>query len=263
MSATITWAIKDGNYVHVSTFEPSVGLNCGCICPECEEQLGSRIYSKNSNRESCYFHKNEESACTGGQGESELHLLAKKIFERNSWLMTPPFQKTRTLKFSYKKVEFENIIGNIRPDIVLTSETGNQFLVEVGVTSFIKGNQKKINKIEQLRIPTIEIDLKELYNDNSIIDSSIESQLQSNLVELIDKKEWIWNTPGIVNEDFEEQPMNSEPNNLLIGLLGAVGLTALMVWLKRRNSPQEKIKKHRGYKRKRRKIISGKSVKYN
>ncbi|WP_157716189.1 hypothetical protein [Roseivirga echinicomitans] len=260
MSATITWAIKDRNYVHVSTFEPNVGLNCGCVCPECKEHLGSRIYSKNSNRESCYFHKNEESTCTGGQGESELHLLAKKIFEKNNWLMTPPFETTGKLKFDYKKVEFENIIGNIRPDIILTSETGNQLLVEIGVTSFIKGNHKKISEIERLRIPTVEIDLKELHIENPIIDSSIESELRSHLIESIDKKKWIWNIPSIVNDASEGQSMNSELKDLLILIMTFIGLRALIVRWKRRNSSQ---KKHRPTnRRKRRKTVYGKSTKY-
>lgn len=263
MSATITWAIKDGDYVHVSTFEPSVGLGCGCICPECEEQLGSRIYSNNSNRESCYFHKNEESTCTGGQRESELHLLAKKIFEKNTWLINPPFETTSKLKFVYTKVELENKIGSIRPDIVLTNEVGNQLLVEIGVTSFIKGNQKKIDEIKRLRIPTIEIDLKELYHKTLIIDSSIESELQTLLIESTDKKKWIWNTQSSINDCFEEQQTNTESNDSFIWVLGALGLTALMVWWKGRNSPQQKIKKHRGYKMKRRKVVSGKPAKYN
>ena len=158
----------------------------------------------------------------------------------------------------------ENKIGGIRPDIILTNEKGNRLLVEVGVTSFIKGNQKKINEIKRLKIPTIEVNLKELYQKATSIDDQIESELQLILIDSTEKKEWIWNNPNNLDNGIEEQSLDKS-DNVIDWILRALGivLAALVVWWNIKNSPQQKIKKHRRVKVRRNSKGSRKSAKYN
>lgn len=57
MGAIIKEAIKieTGQYIHVDKFPPMFGFRCGCICPECGEEVGSRIQKKETGRESSFF----------------------------------------------------------------------------------------------------------------------------------------------------------------------------------------------------------------
>lgn len=246
MSATITLAIKNGKYVHVSTFKQNVGLDCGCICPKCGERLGSRIFSQKSKKESCYFHENEISSCSGGQKESELHLLAKQVFEKNTWLINPPFETKGELKFQYTQVEFENKIGNIRPDIVLTNGKGDKLLIEVAVTSFVKDKSKKAKEIERLEVPTIEVNLKELYVRSVKIDSLVESELQLLLIDTTKKKRWIWNEVNHVERSYEEQePKNHLWKHVFFFVAGAVSLFAIIKTVTKECFQQKKVRKLR------------------
>ncbi len=193
MSAIITLALKKGQYVDVSTFESGVGLRCGCVCPECGEKVGSRIQSKETSKKSSYFHADEHSTCTGGQKETELHLRAKKIIESHTSINLPSSGTNKGKKFHYSEVITEKKIGNIRPDIVLCNDQQEQLLVEVAVTSFIRGNLEKTAKVLQMKIPTIEIDLKDIYLHAREIDQSIDQELTQILIEGLEKKTWIWN----------------------------------------------------------------------
>ncbi len=90
MAAIFTEAIdRYGNYINVLEFPPKTGLRCKCICPRCGERVGSRI--KKSRNSSSFFHENDEYnvLCNGGKKESDIHILAKDIFQNNNQICFP------------------------------------------------------------------------------------------------------------------------------------------------------------------------------
>ncbi|GAL86057.1 hypothetical protein Tsac_2692 [Sporocytophaga myxococcoides] len=183
MAAELTWAIKDGQYVNVNEFEPGLGLDCGCICPECGGQVGSRI---SRIKESCFFHFDKLSRCSGGQSETELHLESKRIFESHNYVVLKKGESN--IKFEYSKVRLEQSIEGIRPDLILSN--GHQdLIVEIAVTSFLKDKPGKVSILKSINKPVIEISLKEFYNAQNI--SEIQKSLKEELIEKTRLKDWI------------------------------------------------------------------------
>lgn len=206
---------------------------CGCICPECGEQVGSRIYSESSRKESCFFHYDQESTCSGSQSESELHLKAKSIFESNTQLLTPAYgNSTKKLEFTYSEVTLEKRIGKIRPDIILINESDEKLIVEVAVTSFIKPDSKKMKEIIRLKIPTVEIDLSDLYQKKFRTDKNIDTELKTILIDSSGQKKWIWNTPELVKKSFEEKEEGVSIGRIvIIGVAIAAGIRYFYKWI--------------------------------
>lgn len=229
MAATLTSALKDGQYVEVSQFTPGTGIDCGCICPECGTIVGSRIYN---SRESCFFHYDETSKCSGGQRETELHLEAKKIFEENNYLFLPSNERNNYIvKFHYTEVKLEQRLGKIRPDIILKNQL-QELIVEIAVTSFLKTNPNKISMLKNINTPTIEINLKELFNLKESL-NKIRSTLVNELIEKVKLKEWIISPDSNSVKNFEMIKKEENYNWLLIIFFFLLSLLGIKYFRKR------------------------------
>lgn len=155
---------ESGSIVHIS--EVQRGDACNCVCLECGRDLQAR---KGDKRQYHFKH----IIGTECNGETTLHLLAKKILIGNRQLALPG----QSDYFSYSDVIEENALENIRPDIILISGDG-KLLIEVAVTSFV--DEIKLEKIKALDYNTVEIDLSSLPRDCSyqILEEIIIHQLR-------------------------------------------------------------------------------------
>lgn len=93
----------------------------------------------------------------------------------------------RGQKLKFDKVEIEKVIGDIKPDIIL-SVSNRKLLVEIAVTHFI--DDKKRDKINKKGLSTIEIDLSEYKEKFNILDKKY---LEDIIVNKVENKGWIYN----------------------------------------------------------------------
>lgn len=162
----LTYALKDGIITHISKVES--GLACGCICPACGDKLIAR---KGTVARHHFAHYSKET-CEYGI-ETALHLAAKEVIASAKEMVIPKVilsfpQGRRSAELIYKsmkikidRVELEKRFDNIIPDIAVYS--GKQkFFVEIFVTHAI--DEKKLKKIRDMDVSTIEIDLSKFNN---------------------------------------------------------------------------------------------------
>ncbi len=166
----IPFGLRNGDMLEVS--EVSSGLACGCVCPACNRKLQAR---KGNIRVHHFSHdKSEDFANCRTAYETSVHRMAKQIVDEERQIHLPQIvvrlsgtdsggkshyveelvKKSQIAELN--KVELEKRLDKIRPDII--AYVGNHpILIEVAVTSF--ASQKKVDLIEKLEIPAIEINL--------------------------------------------------------------------------------------------------------
>lgn len=150
-------------YVDIRQFQnqPGIGFACNCSCPECGKKVGARIFI-NRPGSSCFFHEADEynKNCNGGAGETELHLLAKRLLEQEREIFLPhPEDESKAVKFVYAGVALEKKVSLLRPDLMLIAANGQKLLVEITVTHKTINNPLKVSRLTELGIPAIEISL--------------------------------------------------------------------------------------------------------
>jgi len=186
----LIYAISEsGSIVHIS--EVTSGLSCNCVCPAC----GSRLIAKKGKRKAKHFAHEASSNCEYGY-ETSLHMAAKEILLSAQTMMIPEVVVqfnglkriqliSREKEIKIDRVELEPKIGNIIPDIVVYS--GNRkLLIEIFVTHKI--DRTKLEKIKELDISTIEIDL------SKCAEGITEKSLREILIENNENKYWVYNS---------------------------------------------------------------------
>ncbi len=192
----ITYGLLNGNLVHVDSV-PN-GISCDCSCPSCGELLVAKQGKINNH----HFAHISGADCPGSY-ETLLHLFAKETLANAEHIQLPTldveifsvrYQRSFLFrpnhcpggKFNISSVRLEENIGDIIPDIVLESPDGSKLLVEIYVTH--KVDETKFKKIEEIGIPTIEVDL----SDFKIIDGDSVHKLQELLINQVGKKRWVY-----------------------------------------------------------------------
>ena len=166
------------------------GLECGCICPGCKENLVAKNDGK--IREHHFSHKSNTDCVSGFQ--TMIHLLAKDIIFETKLL--PLAQNGRLIVVSDVKLEVNLEKLKIIPDILSTVYLllNNQitipvpFIVEIYVTH--KVEEEKANVIKNAGIPAVEIDLS----------NSTASTKEQLFQEIYNPKNW-----KIINKDIGSQ----------------------------------------------------------
>jgi competence CoiA-like predicted nuclease len=218
-------AIKNGKYVSIDVFKPGEGVRCGCVCPECGEKLMSNVTAKKRwqlKREftNHFSHYDENSTCSGGTGETELHLFAKRVLEENDKLSVPSLS-TRNNKLKYCKALSEQAIlvekfKQKRPDILLYDDSNHVICaIEIVVTNPVKEEKRNLYETSNLRC--LAIDLSSYYEkDLEFNRKDIENEI---LVET-KKKQWVWSAD--VEQSIAQKSSSDGSNNGLVLLLMSV-----------------------------------------
>lgn len=170
----LVYALRDNELVHVSDVER--GLKCGCRCPACD---GTLVVRKGMIKAHHFAHHNSENCAYGC--ETSLHMAAKDILLHAGKLELPDSRIllsghirediwTDGGEIEIDSVKLEKKSGGVIPDVIVHS--GDKVLfVEIYVTHAI--DWEKLKKLRELKIPTMEIDLRDI--DDSISKEELES----------------------------------------------------------------------------------------
>ena len=193
----LTYAIKDGNLTHISEVER--GLKCGCVCPACHEVLIARKGKKMMHH---FAHKSTENCAYGY--ETSLHLAAKEILAGTKKIIIPgTYVKfyshkqticlSKSTEVTIEKVQLEHRFRNVIPDVIIYVD-GKPLFIEIFVTHPI--DDEKLDKLKELGISTIEIDL-------SSIDHSVTTEeLSDILLKDNELKYWKYNA---LSDDYKKR----------------------------------------------------------
>lgn len=203
----LKYGIRNGKIICINEIsEQEKGLKCNCICPGCGMPLQAKLGQGKKQR---HFSHNNKACDTVIAHQSALHLLAKEIIEEEGKICLPPL----TVRFNespkididrdyyddlpqeivYKEskiincdnVILEKKISDIIPDVIIET-LGKQCLVEIAVTHFI--DEEKNEKIRQLGLPVIEVDLSSVYESEIT-----REEIRKILIEKPEFKTWIYN----------------------------------------------------------------------
>lgn len=145
---------KTGELIHISNITKDNKDQYEFLCPKCKTPLIPKMGDINTHH---FAHKNAD--CTIN-GESIVHLLAKKIIADNNEIVVPIYNpvtlRWQHIKHKYKLVDLEKKYEDIIPDVVIEVE-GRLVFIEVAYTHFI--DEKKYEKLKKIGIETWEIDL--------------------------------------------------------------------------------------------------------
>lgn len=184
----LPYGMQAGVLTHVS--DVASGLACGCLCPACGEPL---VAKKGQFKQHHFAHAADGDCSTAV--ETALHLAAKSILESRREVVLPAveakFAGTRRtivlapeLSYVVEKVELERSVGAIVPD-VLAWISGRKVAIEVRVTHAV--DERKIERLRELGLSTVEIDLSRAARDLSM------AALEPLVVGGGSHKKWVYN----------------------------------------------------------------------
>lgn len=179
----------DGHFVSINDVVAN-GLGCGCICPNCKQQLIAK--TKGDKRKPHFAHYNpQQSADKKKCYEQTMHKLAKNIIEENLSIMLPALDCIPCKKVSFIKVEKEerNDSKDLQPDIVGITEDGMRIAIEIKYTHAV--DSIKLHKIIYNNLTCLEVDISKRNMDIN--------ELQEFLCESDKDREWL------NNPDYEER----------------------------------------------------------
>lgn len=145
---------KDGKLIYIE--DAKNGLKCECFCPACKQALVAKNGGK--KREHHFAHLNVVECEHGYQ--SALHYMAKDIFLELQYLTFVKNEKP--VQYKIDSVELECKVDEVIPDIYIICD-GKRFFVEIYVTHAV--DDKKKQKIQDMRISAIEIDLSRFHHE--------------------------------------------------------------------------------------------------
>ena len=223
---SLLYGIRDGKAVYIDELDPKAdkGLKCRCTCPKCGDLLEARLNFKDPSRVRYFAHYNPVECDIVRANQTAIHLMAKDIITREKKVMFPAvkvsLQDTQAyanmrsvireiasatalddlkkleesgpiLNIPASVIEFDKVIpekpiADIIPDIV-ASKNGQDCLIEIAVTHFV--DEEKTQKIRELGISTLEIDL------SSLVEKALDTKGLADIIVNNPKyKKWIYNS---------------------------------------------------------------------
>ena len=172
-----SWAEnKDGRMVHVD--DVPRGIDCGCICPNCQEVLLAR---KGEVREHHFAHHSEDRGANLKICYMvTLYKLAEQIIKKKKRLHAPSYYgifKDKDLIFQTVEIDNHFEREDKQPDVIATTEDGQQYLIEFIFQWKVQHKQA----IDYKNLNCIEIDLS-----NQTLES-----VESFLLNSSDNKKWL------------------------------------------------------------------------
>lgn len=152
-----------------------LGKACGCVCPACRAPIIAK-HCLASDRQAHFAHSGGANCSSGF--ETALHLAAKQLIAERAQLHFPALSvdvyQVDAIGVEHRAaaemapagirplsaVVLEQWMVNIRPDVIVDSDELGRVLIEIAVTHFV--DREKLDKIEQLGLAVLEIDLSNL-----------------------------------------------------------------------------------------------------
>lgn len=188
MRFKLPYGLKNGELIHISTVEK--GLKCQCVCPGCGHPLIARKGPKTTH----HFAHSQHSECAKGI-ETALHLSAKEILQKHKKLQLPKVEVefnsyrpnwlvSQEIFIEFDEVKLEYRMDTIVPDVIVIVK-GRPLMIEITVTH--KTGESKVEKIKQMGISCLEIDLSSFKGELTI------EELESIVIEKATYKKWLHN----------------------------------------------------------------------
>ncbi|MBF6650708.1 hypothetical protein [Methylobacter sp. BlB1] len=195
----LPFGLRDGKLVHIS--EVPSGLACGCICAAC----GVRLVAKKGKINAHGFAHYKSDECAHAV-ETALHHAAKQVLEESAQIALPELliheqvngevygrfiSKSGTAEVCVEHtaiiddINLEKRLGRVIPDVI-AHINGSRFLIEIAVTHFV--DESKENKLHELKIPCIEIDLSDVARDADL------EAIRKEVVASVNNKKWLFHS---------------------------------------------------------------------
>lgn len=161
----LMWGISDDRVVHITDVQN--GIACRCLCPEC----GGALIARQGDIRAWHFAHVSGSECVTAP-ETALHKLAKQwLLDQKEFDLPAVSTSYRNKRFQVRPAEkifvnhaFSEVpYGAVIPDVYLELHGNRQLFVEVAVTHFV--DLWKQQKLADIRIPTLELDLSNVARD--------------------------------------------------------------------------------------------------
>lgn len=222
----LAFGLKENKIIHIDELQESErGLSCGCVCPSCGAQLQAKLGQKNRH----HFSHTSENCSNEAATQTALHLLAKEIIAQGKPMLFPEIclEYKNSPYFSHKYIQgvpvnieikparkikcdeviLERKLQSIVPDVIFIAQQ-NKCIVEIAVTHFI--DEVKEQKIKEIGLPTIEIDLSKIYRQDFK-----REELENEILNNPENRKWIYypNFENLIlkaNEKYKEIIENIE-----------------------------------------------------
>lgn len=200
---------ESNQLLHVS--EAERGLACRCRCVQCQEPLVAR---QGQVRGHHFAHASNREACESNH-ETLLHWYAKRLIVEARGLVVPMTPAAATalgasdghsldILHAQGEVKEEVYLGDIRPDVLVTADSGVVVAIEVAYSSFC--DVVKAAAFAARGMPALEIDLSAFTPDTFDPDAVKEAVIRS-----ADKKRWVWPTKMPADATTQTTPTNPPP----------------------------------------------------
>lgn len=185
----LIFALREGEWVHIS--EVPSGRACACTCPACRVPL----IAKKGHRNRHHFAHLKGFDCAAAF-ETSLHLLGKAIVAKHKRIRTPALHAYRAKQLrasreeAFAKAKEEARLGDTQIDVLL--QNGPQELgVEISVTHSTE--QRKIHRLAQLNLPTVEVDMLRIYEQHLLhYPAGNLEQLTLSVIEGSQNRRWLF-----------------------------------------------------------------------
>ncbi len=126
---TFSYAIRNGEWVHVD--EVPRGLDCNCVCPHCGEPLVAR--QGEIKEHGFAHHSSKREANLDICYRVAMYKLAEHIIQKEKCILTPSYYDIfKEEKIEFAKVEIDDRYDrqDKQPDVIATTKDGKQYLIE-------------------------------------------------------------------------------------------------------------------------------------
>lgn len=151
-----SWAESQATGRLVQVDDVPRGLQCGCVCPYCHEQLLARHGEVNEH--GFAHHSNQRGANLKICYMVTLFKLAEQILQTHKKVMAPSYFgifKEKTIDFIEVKTDGRFEREDKQPDVIATTKEGEQYLIE-----FLFGEEVRHRaKIDYENMTCLEVDL--------------------------------------------------------------------------------------------------------
>ena len=201
-SNIMTFAVSQyGRAVHID--EVSNGAQCGCICPACK----SPLIAKNGGEERAHHFAHDGRVENNFCSETALHFAAKQIVADNMTILLPSeamwgLEGGSIINFSQVVLE-HRLETNLEADHHIVADcfgicASQSIIIEIAVHHEV--DQIKLNKLQTLNLPSIEIVLTD-FTETSWNWKSLTHEV----LFAVQRRKWLWQP--------EEQVVEAAPVN--------------------------------------------------